>query len=61
MADVAQSDASELEAYYTHTFSEYQRLRFGVSAVEFDGAEDSLRFAIQYTAVLGAHGHGVNW
>lgn len=54
-------NASETEAYYTHMFSEFQRLRFEAIAFDRDEGEDSLRFAIQYTAFVGAHGHGVNW
>lgn len=61
LADSGGSDVSELEAYYSHTFSEYQRLRFGVSTMDAENGEDAVRFAIQYTAVLGAHGHGINW
>lgn len=54
-------NASETTAYYTHMFSEFQRLRFEVIAFDRDRGEDSMRFAIQYTAFVGAHGHGVNW
>jgi hypothetical protein len=61
LPDDAGSDASETEAYYTHSFSEFHRLRFSASAYDDDLGDDSLRFAIQYTAVVGAHGHGVNW
>jgi len=57
-----QTDLGEVEAYYTRMFSEFHRLRFAVAALESDAeGEDSLRLALQYTAVLGAHGHGVNW
>jgi hypothetical protein len=52
---------SETTAYFTHLFSEFQRLRFEVSALDRDQGEDAMRFAIQYTAFVGAHGHGVNW
>jgi hypothetical protein len=54
-------DVSETEAYYTHLFSEFHRLRFAVTAADFEDGEDSMRFAIQYTLFAGAHGHGVNW
>lgn len=54
-------DVSETEAYYTHMFSEFHRLRLATSALDRDEGEDSLRFAIQYTVFVGAHGHGVNW
>ena len=56
------TDVGEVEAYYTRMFSEFHRLRFAVAALESDAeGEDSLRLAVQYTALLGAHGHGVNW
>jgi len=61
LPDVAGSDASELEVYFTHLFSEFQRLRFGVAAIDQDNGDDSLRVALQYTAVLGSHGHGIDW
>lgn len=55
-------DASEFELYYTRLFSEFHRLRFVGSSFDTDATDgDSLRFAIQYTVVVGAHGHGINW
>lgn len=54
-------DASETTAYYTHMFSEFHRVRLEATAVDRDAAEDSMRLAVQYTAFVGAHGHGVNW
>lgn len=54
-------DVSETTAYYTRMLSEFHRLRFEFTAVDADAGEDSLRFALQYTAFVGAHGHGVNW
>jgi hypothetical protein len=59
--DAAESDVSELELYFTRWLSEFHRLRFVVASIEDDTAEDALRFAIQYTGIVGAHGHGVNW
>jgi len=53
--------ATETTAYYTRSFSEFHRLRFECTAVDRDADEDSMRFAVQYTAFVGAHGHGVNW
>ena len=53
--------ANEVEAYYTRMLSEFHRVRFVVAATDFDESEDSVRFAIQYSAFVGAHGHGVNW
>ncbi len=62
LADGSGTDLAEIELYYTRKFSEYHRLRFDVSSFDSDLAdEDSLRFAIQYTVFVGAHGHGVNW
>jgi hypothetical protein len=52
---------SEVEAYYTRLFSEFHRLRLGVAYLEGDEDPDSLRVALQYTAVVGAHSHGINW
>ncbi len=54
--------ASETELYYSRWFSEYHRLRLALADHRSDGPEgDSVRVALQYTATLGAHGHGVNW
>lgn len=55
------SNATEATAYITHQFSEFHRLRFQASAYNADNNDDSYRLAIQYTAFVGAHGHGVNW
>lgn len=56
------ADATEIELYYTRRFSEFHRLRFAGVAHETDAGEgDSLRFALQYTATVGAHGHGLSW
>ncbi len=59
--DAASSDVAELELYYTHLFSEFHRLRLVGGMIEDDTSEDALRVAIQYTATVGAHGHGINW
>jgi hypothetical protein len=61
MADSASSTVSEVDVYYTRKLSEYQRLRFQVSAFDGESQPDSVGFAIQYTAFVGAHGHGLNW
>jgi hypothetical protein len=61
IADASGSDASELELYYSHLLSEFHRLRLVATRIEDDGSEDALRFAVQYTATVGAHGHGINW
>ncbi len=55
-------EASEFEVYYTRMFSEFHRLRLVASSYDTDVPDgDALRFAIQYTATVGAHGHGINW
>lgn len=61
LADTAGSDVHEVSAYYTRMLSEFHRLRFQATGFDNDGGSDSVRFAIQYTAFVGAHGHGVNW
>ncbi len=54
-------ELAELEAYYTHHFSEFHRLRFVANTIESDLDPDALRFAVQYTAFLGSHQYGLNW
>jgi hypothetical protein len=62
LPDSAETDQSEVELYWTRNLSEYHRLRLVAASFSSDlPDEDSMRFAIQYTALLGAHGHGVNW
>lgn len=61
LPDAASSRTTEHVAYYTRRISEFHRLRFEVARVESDADPDSTRFAVQYTAFVGAHGHGVNW
>jgi hypothetical protein len=61
LTDAAGSDVAELEAYYTHGFSEFHRLRLVVSSLADESSEDALRVAVQYTAFVGAHGHGISW
>lgn len=61
LLDGAGSEAKETEAYYTHLFSEFHRLRFSASSYDSDLGDDAVQFALQYTAVVGAHGHGINW
>jgi hypothetical protein len=61
LPDGDDSDESELEVYYTHMFSEFHRLRVVASRFDSDAGDDVVRIALQYTATLGAHGHGVNW
>jgi hypothetical protein len=60
--DANRSNESEAALYWSHSFSEFQRLRFELSDHRSDVPDsDSTRFAVQYSLVLGAHGHGVNW
>ncbi len=59
--DASGSDVAELEVYFTHWFSEFHRLRFVVASIEDDTSEDAFRLAVQYTGIVGAHGHGINW
>lgn len=61
LPDGANSDEFEIEAYVTHKFSEFHRIRLVVSQFDSDVNDDAFRVAVQYTAVLGAHGHGINW
>ena len=61
LPDAGSTRASEIELYYRHGLSEFHRLRFGVGFADMEAGEDSVRFVVQYTGVLGAHGHGVNW
>jgi len=62
LPDANKSNESEAAVYWSHSFSEFQRLRFELSDHRSDVPDsDSTRFAIQYSLVLGAHGHGVNW
>jgi hypothetical protein len=61
LADADKTEAQEIEAYYTRYLSEFHRLRFSISTLDVDGADESFRAAVQYTFFVGAHGHGVNW
>jgi hypothetical protein len=62
LPDFDKSNESETAVYWSHSFSEFQRLRLEVSDHKSDVADsDSTRLALQYSLVLGAHGHGVNW
>ncbi|MFN0008879.1 MAG: hypothetical protein ACKVXR_13340 [Planctomycetota bacterium] len=62
LPDSAGTDQSEIEVYWSRSFSEYHRLRLVAASFSSDlPDEDSTRLAFQYTVLLGAHGHGVNW
>lgn len=54
-------DRSEMELYYSRMFSEFHRLRLVLGASDSDLDGSATRVALQYTTILGAHGHGVNW
>jgi hypothetical protein len=59
--DARQTRSAEIELYFTHRLSEYQRLRLSLMGTEMEAGRDSVRAVLQYTAALGAHGHGINW
>jgi hypothetical protein len=61
LPDGNDTEAEELEIYYTRMLSEFHRLRFVAAVGDSDLADTSTRFALQYTAFVGAHGHGTNW
>jgi hypothetical protein len=54
-------DATQVDVAWTHRLSEYHRLRLQASFVELDGGDDEMLFALQYTGIVGPHGHGVSW
>ncbi len=61
LPDGNKSDESEVEVFYSRQLSEYLRMRLVVSDFESDANDDALRVAVQLTAILGTHGHGLNW
>ncbi len=62
LSDAAETELSEIELYTTRWLSEYHRLRLvGVWSNDDTADEDSYRVALQYTAIIGSHGHGINW
>jgi hypothetical protein len=60
-AEVVGDERTELEVYYTRMFSEFHRLRLVLGASDSDVDGSGSKLALQYTTILGAHGHGVNW
>ena len=52
-------DGGELDLYYTRHFTEFRRLRFGVTLS--DGLEDDARAYVQFTTFFGSHAHAQNW
>jgi len=61
LPDGSSTNANEADIYYTHSFSEFQRIRLDLTRYDEDGQDTSFRAAIQYSFIVGAHGHGVNW
>ena len=61
MPEAGKPRTAEYDAYYTHWFSEFLRLRFAVTYLDARAGEDSVRLALQLTGVVGPHSHGVNW
>ena len=37
------------------------RLRLVLASIEDETSDDAFRVAVQYTGIVGAHGHGINW
>lgn len=54
-------EAGELDLYYTRHLGDHHRLRFGLSLLHNDMADEAVRLAIQYTGLIGSHTHGANW
>ena len=52
---------TEYDLYYTRLFTEFQRLRFGLTFVEQEAGSDSIRATFQYTVFVGSHAHAVNF
>jgi hypothetical protein len=61
LPDGSTTNVTEADIYYSRTFSEFQRIRLDLTRYDPDGADASFRAAIQYSFIVGAHGHGVNW
>lgn len=55
------SDVDEYDVYYTWNLNELNRIRFALTMSDPEDGETSYRAAIQLTAFLGPHAHGVNW
>ncbi|MDF1800563.1 MAG: hypothetical protein P1V81_15405 [Planctomycetota bacterium] len=53
-------ELEELDLYWTHSLSEFQRVRLALTQSELEG-EEVLRLGLQYTIYLGPHAHGVNF
>jgi hypothetical protein len=53
--------ANEYDLYYSWNLTELNRIRFALTMLDPEDGERSFRAAIQLTAFLGPHAHGVNW
>lgn len=51
----------EYDVYYTWNVTEMNRIRFALTMNDPEDGERSWRAAVQLTAFLGPHSHGVNW
>jgi hypothetical protein len=68
-AEDADLDTSDVGVFATWRPNEYNRLRLEVRSysdlpVEEDGIEEALDFvavSLQWTVILGSHGHGLDW
>lgn len=68
-AEDSEEESSDFGVYYTRHLNEYNRIRFEVRSfedlvLEEEGVEelvDFMAFSIQWTVMLGSHGHGIEW
>jgi hypothetical protein len=51
----------EYDVYYSWNVTELSRVRFALTMNDPEDGERSYRAAVQLTAFLGPHAHGVNW
>ncbi|MCA8943471.1 MAG: hypothetical protein KDB80_12985 [Planctomycetes bacterium] len=59
----AEDDAEEswdAGLFVTHRLNEFNRLRVEVRRFD-DPVEDSIGLLLQWTVILGSHGHGIDW
>ncbi len=54
-------EVTEVELYWNRFFSDFHRLRAGVTYTDLEAGDDAVRVGIQYTLWLGPHSHGANW
>ncbi len=54
-------EVTEVDLYWNRFFSDFHRLRAGVTYADFEAGDDAVRVGIQYTLWLGPHSHGANW